>query len=126
MVERPNVKIVPEPVPESLKLKVVVVGDQGIGKSCLLKRYAQNTFSVDEEKTVGSDFYSKQFRSTVKGLVTVTCWDLSGDPTYIDVRNEFYKDSQVLFICFDVTSRKTFDAIDMWLREVSKYGGEHL
>ena len=126
MVERPNLKIVPEPVPESLKLKVVVVGDQGIGKSCLLKRYAQNTFSVDEEKTVGSDFYSKQFRSTVKGLVTVTCWDLSGDPTYIDVRNEFYKDSQVLFICFDVTSRKTFDAIDMWLREVSKYGGEHL
>ena len=93
MVERPNVKIVPDPVPESLKLKVVVVGDQGIGKSCLLKRYAQNTFSVDEEKTVGSDFYSKQFRSTVKGLVTVTCWDLSGDPTYIDVRNEFYKDS---------------------------------
>jgi DnaJ family protein C protein 27 len=81
---------------------------------------------VDEEKTVGSDFYTKQFRSTVKGLVTVTCWDLSGDPTYIDVRNEFYKDSQVLFICFDVTSRKTFDAIDMWLREVSKYGGEHL
>ena len=126
MVERPNLKIVPEPVPESFKLKVVVVGDQGIGKSCLLKRYAQNTFSVDEEKTVGSDFYSKQFRSTVKGLVTVTCWDLSGDPTYIDVRNEFYKDSQVLFICFDVTSRKTFDAIDMWLREVSKYGGEHL
>ena len=56
MLERPDVKIAPEPVPESLKLKVVVVGDHGIGKSCLLKRYAQNTFSVDEDKTAGSDF----------------------------------------------------------------------
>ena len=45
---------------------------------------------------------------------------------YIDVRNEFYKDSQVLFIVYDATNRKSFDALDMWLREVSKYGGEHL
>ena len=61
-----------------------------------------------------------------KGLVQLTLWDLSGDPNYIDVRNEFYKDSQVLCIVFDVTDRKSFDAIDMWLREVSKYGGDHL
>ena len=93
MVERPNTKIVPEPVPESLKLKVVVVGDQAVGKTCFLKRYANNAYSTEEDKTIGSDFYTKQFRSPVKGLVTVTCWDLSGDPTYIDVRNEFYKDS---------------------------------
>ncbi len=44
----------------------------------------------------------------------------------MDVRNEFYKDSQVLIIVFDVTNKKSYDAVDMWLREVSKYGGEHL
>ena len=59
MVERPTAKIVPDPVPESLKLKVVVVGDQGIGKSCMLKRYASNTYNAEEEKTIGSDFYTK-------------------------------------------------------------------
>lgn len=126
MVDRPNSKIVPDPIPEPLKLKIVVVGDSGVGKTSLLKKFANNTFSETEDKTIGSDFYSKQFRVVPKGLVQLTLWDLSGDPNYIDVRNEFYKDSQVLFIVFDVTNRKSFDAIDMWLREVSKYGGEHL
>lgn len=126
MVERPAGKIMPDPVPEPLKLKVVVVGDQSVGKTSLLKRFAQGKFDPEEEKTIGSDFYTRQYRVTPKGLVQITLWDLSGDPSYVDVRNEFYKDSHVLFIVFDVTNRKSFDAIDMWLREVSKYGGESL
>lgn len=59
MVERPNTKIVPDLIPDPLKLKVVVVGDSGVGKTCLLKRFALGTFSAEEEKTIGSDFYSK-------------------------------------------------------------------
>jgi small GTP-binding protein len=53
-------------------------------------------------------------------------WDLAGDQNYIEVRNEFYKESQALLIMFDVTRKNTFDAMDMWLREVSKNGGENL
>jgi len=60
MVERQNTKIVPDPIPDSLKLKVVVVGDSGVGKTSLLKRFALGTFLAEgEEKTIGSDFYSK-------------------------------------------------------------------
>ena len=125
MVERPNTKIVPEPVTDPAKLKIVVVGEQGVGKTCLIKRFATNEYTASEEKTVGSDFYSKTFKCS-KSMVQMTIWDLSGDQTYVDVRNEFYKDSQVLLIVYDVTNRKSFDALDMWLREVSKYGGEAL
>ena len=46
--------------------------------------------------------------------------------TYVEVRNEFYKESNMLFIVFDITSQESFDGIDMWLREVSKNGGEKL
>ena len=46
--------------------------------------------------------------------------------TYVEVRNEFYKESNMLFIVFDITNQESFDGIDMWLREVSKNGGEKL
>ncbi|CDW77695.1 dnaj homolog subfamily c member 27-like [Stylonychia lemnae] len=128
MVERPNPKIVPDPVQEPAKVKIVVVGEPSVGKTCLSKRFALGTFNANEEKTIGSDFYSKTLNksATIKANVAFTLWDLSGDQTYVEVRNEFYKDSQVLMIVYDVTNKKSFDAIDMWLREVSKYQGEHL
>jgi len=53
-------------------------------------------------------------------------WDLSGDVNYIEVRNEFYKESQALIIMFDIAKKASFDALDMWLREASKNGGENL
>ena len=45
---------------------------------------------------------------------------------YVEVRNEFYKDAQLCIIVTDITDQKSFDGIDMWLREVSKNGGEKL
>ena len=61
-----------------------------------------------------------------KGLYQFNVWDLSGGQDYIEVRNEFYKESQVLLIMFDITRKQTFDALDMWLREASKNEGDKL
>jgi len=79
----------------------------------------------DLEPTVGSDFFSTKIK-TSKKLVQLNLWDLSGDKSYLDVRNEFYRESQVLIAVYDITNKKSFDALDMWLREVSKFGGESL
>ena len=46
--------------------------------------------------------------------------------SYVEVRNEFYKDAQICIIVTDTTNQMSFDGIDMWLREVSKHGGEKL
>ena len=61
-----------------------------------------------------------------KKLVQVNLWDLSGDKYYLDVRNEFYRESQLLILVYDITNKRSFDGLDMWLREVSKFGGESL
>ncbi len=58
MVERPG-KIQPEAIVEPAKLKIVVVGEPSVGKTSICKRFTQGEFSETEEKTVGSDFYSK-------------------------------------------------------------------
>ena len=68
MVERPNPRIEPDLVVDPLKLKIVMVGESGVGKTCLIKRFDFNTYNASEEKTVGSDFFSKTLKCT-KGIV---------------------------------------------------------
>ena len=65
---------------EPIKLKLVVVGEPSVGKTSICKRFTQGQFSDTEEKTIGSDFYSKNLPKTgTKQQIQFTLWDLSGD-----------------------------------------------
>ena len=55
----------------------------------------------------------------------VNFWDLSGQPEFVDVRNEFYKDAQGAILVYDVGNRRTFDALDSWMKEARKYGAKN-
>ncbi len=64
---------------------------------------------------------------TADGLFQFNIWDLSGEPVYSEVRNEFYKESQVLVLMYDITKRKTFENLEqIWLKEARAHGGDSL
>ena len=67
MVERPS-KITPETPIDPSKIKITVVGEQGVGKTLLCKKFAYGDCPSGEDKTVGSDFYSKTLKCS-KGMV---------------------------------------------------------
>ena len=123
MVTRPA-KVTPVLPPEATKIKLCLVGDSQVGKTQFCKGF-QDNFSATYEPTIGSDYYMKNVKLG-KNSYQFNVWDLSGDVNYIEVRNEFYKESQALIIMFDITKKASFDALDMWLREASKNGGENL
>ena len=76
-------------------------------------------------QTVGVDYGVKPV--DVDGTtVRVNFWDLSGHAAFLEVRNEFYKDSQGGILVYDVTSRKSFEALDMWLKEAEKFGARNV
>jgi DnaJ family protein C protein 27 len=54
--------------------------------------------------------------------VRVNFWDLSGHPEFFEIRNEFYKDTQGVLLVYDVSVRESFDDLDSWIAEASKYG----
>ena len=124
MVTRPG-KVAPIPPPEYQKCKVVLIGECAIGKTSFCKAISGKEFPADYEPTVGSDFYMKNM-ALGDGLFQFNVWDLSGDQTYVEVRNEFYKESQAIILMYDIARRSSFDALDMWIREASKHGGENL
>lgn len=58
--------------------------------------------------------------------IRVNFWDLSGHPEFFEVRNEFYKDSQGAILVYDVNSKKSFDELDNWVNECTKFGSRNI
>lgn len=107
------------------RIKIISMGDQRTGKSCLIKRFCENKFVSRYIPTIGVDFGVKPIR--VNGAaVRVNFWDLSGHNEFFEVRNEFYKDSQGAILVFDVGSRRSFENLDKWLQEAQRFGATNL
>ena len=106
----------------SARLKIISIGDPGVGKSCLIKRYCEDKFVSKHIATIGIDFGVKPVNIERVGAVRVNFFDFAGGPEYFEIRNEFYKDAQGVVLIFDVGSRASLDALDKWLREGKDYG----
>lgn len=111
----------PAPIP---KIKIVTIGESRVGKSCLVKRFSEGSrFFSQYIPTIGIDYGAKQF--TVDGTQFYThFWDMSGDESYLEVRNEFYGDTDGFLIVFDLSSRDSFNQLPRWIEEARKYGGD--
>lgn len=106
----------------TLRIKIISMGDGNVGKSCVIKRYCEEQFVSKYISTIGIDYGVKPV--VIDGMtVRVNFWDLSGHPEFFEVRNEFYKDTQGGLLIFDVSSRKSFESLENWLRESAQFGG---
>ena len=103
------------------RIKLLSMGNAGTGKSCLIKRYSEERFVTKYIATIGIDYGVKPVKINMED-VRVNFWDLSGHKEFLEVRNEFYKDTQGCILVYDVSSRESFDDLDNWLNEATKYG----
>jgi len=111
------------PPREVVRIKVISMGESGVGKSCIIKRYCEEQFQTRYVSTIGVDFGVKPV--DVDGVETkVNFWDLAGAPEFFEVRNEFYKDTQGAILVFDVSKKQSFDALGAWVKELTKYAGK--
>lgn len=130
----------------SVRLKILVIGEHRSGKSSFVKAYRlaseaecgllglsfeSDKFSPEYDSTTGVDIRkgaTTTMRSGDGSLVRVvpTFFDLSGDLSYLKVRTEFYQDYQAALLLFDVTSKDSFDRLDYWVKEATKFGTEKL
>lgn len=106
------------------KIKIVSLGESRVGKSCLIKRFCEgNRFVTQYIPTIGIDYGARQFNVDNTNFYA-HFWDMSGDDSYIEVRNEFYGDTDGYILVFDMTARETFTQLQRWIDEAKKYGGD--
>lgn len=96
-----------------LMMKVVAIGDTEVGKSSLFKRFANNTFSLQHNLTIGSDFLVKDM-IVDNNLITVQMWDTAGLEKYRSLGTAFYRGADACFLVCDVTRPESLEHLDRW------------
>ncbi|XP_063444111.1 ras-related protein Rab-26-like isoform X3 [Mytilus trossulus] len=104
--------------------KVMLIGDSGVGKTCLLVRFKDGAFlSGSFISTVGIDFRNKVV--DVEGTkVKLQIWDTAGQERFRSITRAYYRDANALLLLYDVTNKASFDNIRAWLGEINEYAQE--
>ncbi|XP_022199382.1 ras-related protein Rab-37 isoform X3 [Nilaparvata lugens] len=104
-----------------LVCKVMLLGDSGVGKTCLLVRFRDNLFlSGNFISTVGIDFRNKVV-TVDDSKIKLQIWDTAGQERFRSVTHAYYRDAHALLLLYDVSSKTSFDNIRAWLGEIKEY-----
>lgn len=100
--------------------KMLIIGNSGVGKSCLLLRYAENSFNENFFNTIGVDFKLKTVKHD-NDVIKLQIWDTAGQERFRTLTASYYRGAQGIIIVYDVTDRETFDNVRTWITEIEKY-----
>jgi len=117
---------------EKNKFKCVFIGNSNVGKTSIIKKYTNNMFDhsnglIGEESlpkttsTIGSE-YSHKSRDTPNGLINLDIWDTAGQERYDAIVPLYYKNADVVVICFDLTNKDSFKRAIYWIDVIKNNG----
>ena len=109
----------------TVKLKLVVLGDQGCGKSSILNQYVNNNFVSNYQATIGVDFFKK----TIKYEDTkyeMCIWDTSGQEKFSAIVSSYYRNITAVLLVFDLGNYSSFKNIKKWLDELEQYSNNDI
>ncbi|KAK9892010.1 hypothetical protein WA026_018199 [Henosepilachna vigintioctopunctata] len=102
--------------------KIVLIGDCGTGKTCVVQRFKNGTFIERHGNTIGVDFSMKTLMIDGK-KVKLQIWDTAGQERFRTITQSYYRSANGVIIVYDITKRSSFLSVSKWLEEVRKYSG---
>jgi len=100
-------------------IKIVLIGDSNVGKSSLIHRFIEDSYSADQPNTVGVDFFAKKAQVAGK-TYTVQVWDTAGQERFKAMVRTYFRSASAAILVFDLTKKISFDHIDEWLNEIQE------
>ena len=113
-----NCKILSDDFPNcDLSFKVIIIGDQGVGKSCLSIKVSRNYFEDFYSPTVGFEFVSFNVRVEDKNI-KLQIWDTCGQEVYRSLISSFYRSASLAIIVYSIDSEDSFNNLEKWLNDI--------
>ena len=102
--------------------KLIILGNSGVGKTSLMRRYVDQVFSSQFKTTIGADFSTKDV-PVGDDMVTLQIWDTAGQERFQSLGYAFYRGSDACVLVYDVTNAQSFEKIDSWREQFITYSG---
>jgi len=103
--------------------KLLLIGDSGVGKTCLLFRFSDDAFNTTFISTIGIDFKIKTVEVDGK-KIKLQIWDTAGQERFHTITTSYYRGAMGIMLVYDITQEKTFDNIAKWLRNIDEHASE--
>lgn len=101
-------------------IKLLLVGDSGVGKSNILLQYVDGDFTQNFMSTIGVDFKIKTLVTNDK-VVKIQIWDTAGQERFRTITSSYYRGSHYILLVYDVSDRKSFNNVKQWKHEIDRY-----
>jgi len=105
--------------------KLVLIGDSGVGKSCLLLRFADDTYTESHISTIGVDFKIRTIQLDGK-TIKLQIWDTAGQERFRTITSSYYRGAHGIIVVYDTTDSDTFEHVKTWLHEIDRYASENV
>ena len=102
--------------------KILLLGDGGVGKTSLLRRFIHNTFDQDYHSTIGVQFMTKVIKFRNK-KVKLVIWDIAGQSKHTTYRHLYYKAANGVILVYDLTRESTFKNLPKWIKDARESVG---
>ena len=99
------------------KIQLIMIGESGVGKTSLIKRYTNNIFNSSHLETIGIEFYNKEERINDQ-IIQIKIWDTAGQEIFHSLTKNFYRKADGIIIVYDITNLDSFEKIQDWVKSV--------
>ena len=108
-----------------IKLKIMVLGESMVGKTCLINRYTNDKFGGRYLCTVGIDFQKKRIIKNNKKIL-LQIWDTAGQERYRNITKNYFNTSQGFILAYDINNKESFEKVEYWVEEVRTKADEKI
>lgn len=105
--------------------KFIVIGDTGVGKSCVVLQFIENKTRSAHDVTIGVEFGAKTIKVGSKNI-KLQIWDTAGQENFRSITRSYYRSAIGALLVYDITRRDTFTHVKNWLEEVKVNGNPHM
>lgn len=103
------------------EFKVVVLGEKGVGKSCLVRRFIEGMFSIHQQSTIGAFFLTKKCTTVDGTTIKMQLWDTAGQERFRSMAPMYYRNADAAIVVFDITSEDSFNKMKDWVEELKQH-----